>query len=255
MATLALFSARGGVGVSLLATNLGVALARQGGALLLDMHPGSGCDELLLDLEAKRPWTDLLSVAGELDPRHLELAASAHPSGLRVISAPSGWDDARDEAALGTLLASLAAMSPWLMLDLPPGLGRRNLDLLGCCHRALLVTTADPPALRSAARCAGALSATQRAKTGLVLNQITRRHPASPAEIADSLGLPLWAVLPTDPRAIGYQVNFGQPAALDRRSPYGRAVRSLAARLKRMTVSEMEERAQAPPQAAGVEGR
>jgi hypothetical protein len=47
------------------------------------------------------------------------------------------------------------------------------------------------------------------------------------------MGATLLAALPPDPRAVGYQVNFGQVCALDNRSAFGRAVSQLAGRLIR----------------------
>ena len=131
----------------------------------------------LLDLETKRSWADLLPVVGGLDARHLELAAAAHRSGLEVLAAPAGWEPPRDGAAPERLIRGLAALIPWLLLDLPSGLSASNVRVLERCDAALLISTADPPALRAAARAIQSLSPRLRERTGLALNQITSRHP------------------------------------------------------------------------------
>jgi Flp pilus assembly CpaE family ATPase len=72
------------------------------------------------------------------------------------------------------------------------------------------------------------LSEETRSRCALVFNQFTRAHPAHPPTVAASLGCPLAATLPVDPRAVGFQVSFGRPCVLDRNSRFGRGVARLA---------------------------
>jgi Flp pilus assembly CpaE family ATPase len=95
----------------------------------------------------------------------------------------------------------------------------------------LLVTTADPPALRCARRLLHSRPPAAHSRVGLVLNQFGRGQPASASEVAASLECPLLAAVPVDPRGVGYQVNFGRPCALDRQSALGRSMMALARRL------------------------
>lgn len=231
MKVVSVLSAKGGSGASLVATNLGVLLAGHSDCILVDLHPALGYDELLLDLTPERSWADLLPVAEELAPRHLELALVTHGSGLKFVSAPERWLGSLDGNNLLSLLESLAQQTAWLILDVPAGLEGITSYVLTISDVLLLVTTADPPALRAAGRLLKALPDGLVEKTRLVLNQVTRRHPAKPREVAASLGVALLATLPPDPRAVGYQVNFGRPCVLDRRSSLGRAISLLARKL------------------------
>jgi Flp pilus assembly CpaE family ATPase len=190
-----------------------------------------GCDDLLLNLRAERSWGDLLPVALELTRRHLALALVTHPSGLRLLGAPDRDHTRLDGQRVAALLEALATRFAWLVLDVPAVSVPLTASALPVTDALVLVTTADPAALRGAHRYLAGLPDGLRAKTGLVLNQITRQHPAQPGAVAASLGVPLLAVLPPDPRAVGYQVNFGQACALDRRSLLGLGVIGLADRL------------------------
>jgi Flp pilus assembly CpaE family ATPase len=96
----------------------------------------------------------------------------------------------------------------------------------------LIVTTLDPPALRSAKRIVSMLPDDLEPKSALVLNQVTKDHPAHPASIAASIGLPLTAVLPFDATAVARQVHFGAACVGDPQSAYGRAVEHLVVSLK-----------------------
>ncbi len=231
MTIISVLGAKGGCGASLVATNLGVFLAGQDDTLLVDLSPGVGCDDLLLDLAPVRSWVDLLPVATELNDRHLEITSVRHGSGLHLLQAPQGRLNEFDAGTFHSLLLALAEKFAWLLLDLPSGMGEITRVSLSISDVVLLVSTADPPALRAAQRLSGALLEGLKVKMGLVLNQITRRHPAKPQQVADSLAIPLLAALPPDPRGVGYQVNFGRPCALDGRSSLGRAINGLGRRL------------------------
>ena len=232
MPVLAVTGAKGGCGASLVATNLALALTPYGETLLVDMHVGDAGDDLLLDLLSERTWADLLPVASELTARHLELALQKHSSGLRFLAGPSK-PPVTNPNVVAELMIAVSSPFPWSVLDLPARPPRDAEPLMILADSILVVATADPPALRAAQRLLEAMDPAVRARARLVLNQFTRAHPAHPASIAAGLQVSLLTALPTDPRAVGFHVNFGRPCVLDRHSVFGRrlaaAARSLAA--------------------------
>lgn len=232
MAVLGIFSAKGGVGSSLLATNLGCSLSLSGEVALMDIHPGGGVDDLLLNLQPRHSWKELLPVAGEIQIRHWELACERHPSGMEFYAAPTSWTLDEKQNQLIKIIQTLNERVNWTLLDLPVGLNAINTTLLPLVSRAILITTADPIALRATKRLYDQLPVEVQSRTGLVLNQYTRRHPTKPRVLAEALGIELLATLPIDARAVGYQVNFGQVCVADVRSGYGRAVSAFADRLR-----------------------
>ena len=233
MTVIGILSAKGGVGASLVATNLGCALAGYGQTLLVDLNPGSGADDLLLNLSPQRSWADLLPVVKEISPKHLQLVIAQHASGLNFMRTPDVWLNDVDWLAAVQLLSYLADENEWLLLDMPSGRPTATQSVFSMMDIALVVTTADPPALRAVGRLINSLPVDLRDQSGLVVNQTTRRHPVSPAEIARSLEIPLLAALQPDPRAVGYQVSFGNPCVSDGRSRFGHGVVLLAARLRK----------------------
>lgn len=209
MGALGVIGAKGGVGTSWVAVSLGQLLAGQGSCLLLDSTPLVGCDDLLLDLDVDSSWAELLPVAAELRPRHVDLVAPIHRSGLRLLAAPKRATD----ADLGELVATLSALADVLVVDGDAGFGGRNQGWVAAVDLVILVTTLDPPALRSAQRMVDSTRSGQ-VPMGLIVNQWTQGHPADPVSLASSLELPLLGVLPFDPRAAFSRFNFGhqQPA-------------------------------------------
>jgi pilus assembly protein CpaE len=231
MSVCCIMGAKGGCGASLVATNLGVLLAQKGGCLLVDLHPYWGYDDLLLDLEADRAWMELLPVAAELNALHLALATARHPSGLLLLGVGEGVAAAVAPQGLETLIAALRGHFPWLLLDLSPYWLPAVETSMSAQDAFLLVSTPDPLALRAARRILARMAEESRKRTVLVLNQLDRRHPLQAQAVADSLGATLLGVLPPDPRAVGAQVNFGQPCVADARSSFGRGIAALAQRL------------------------
>lgn len=230
MGLLTVFSAKGGCGASLVATNLAVVLARSAPTILLDLHAHEGTDDLLLDHRCAHAWPELLPVASELTERQVELIAGRHASGLLLLAAPAQpADDPIRDPRTRPLLEALAQRYAWVVVDAPSGAWHPACAAVS--DSLLLVTSADPPALRCARRLLESRPSSGRGRVGLVLNQFGRGQPASAAEVAAALECPLLAAVPVDPRGAGYQVNFGRACALDGQSGLGRATAALARRV------------------------
>jgi Flp pilus assembly CpaE family ATPase len=237
MAVVGIHGAKGGCGVSLLATNLGISLAARESCLLIDLHAWLGYDDLLLDLPAERSWQDLLPVAGEVTQHHLDLTLAQHASGLWFLAAPDRGKHEPQRDSMTRLWKDLAGRFSWLLLDLPFVQNDVAHSAIPFIDVFLIVSTLDPPALRTAKRIMGLLPKELESKAALVLNQVTKDHPAHPASVAASIGLPLSAMLPLDPAAVGRQIHFGSACVGDPESSYGRAVGAFAARLRSEVVA------------------
>ena len=228
---LGVFSAKGGVGKSLVASNLGAVLAggHQLPTALIDLNAGLGSADLLLDLEPERSWSDLLPVVDELTQQHLNLAITKHKSGLHLLACPEFPDDqvkiTRDslEALLGAFRQEYAVT----LLDVPTGMGVINVSAFHLVDIALVLITPDAPALRATQSYLNSLSKHEK-PLGLILNQYGRGAPVSPKEIEAHFERRLYAILPVDQSAVWANVSYGQPCALRQRRGLGRALRNLS---------------------------
>ncbi len=231
MSVVSILGAKGGVGASLVATNLAMMLQGIDSAILVDLNLMSASDDLLLDLVPIRSWVDLLPVAGELDQRHIELAASIHERGLTFLAAPPAPPIASETERLPSLIRSLTRHFAWVVVDLeaaPGGLMRLGLaetDVL------LVVLTPDPPALRGARRLCEMLPTEALSRAGLVINQVGRFQPTDVEAIARALGCQLMGWLPRAPHLVADQVNFGRSVITDHGSSYTQQMAQLATRL------------------------
>lgn len=234
----ALSGAKGGVGRSLLAANLALAMALEGHrTALVDLAPA--CQAVLdmyLDLKPERTWGELLPVLDELAWRHLELVLTPHPGHpLYLLAAPrGGWDRATfPPEGVPALLDLLCSRFDAVVLDLPTVAHGLTLRVLDGVEVPLLVVTPDLPAVQNT-RCW--LENVGRAARGVhvLLNQHSRRAPMEPPEVEEYLGVPLLAVLPFDPQAAWQTVGLGWPFVTRSRRGLAAAVRGLAQRLLQM---------------------
>ena len=94
---IAVFSLRGGVGVSMLASNLAASLSQIWGTptVLVDLAFVNGQSALLLDLPLRNTWSDLAhSPANEMDMDLLNSVLLRHDSGVHVLASPRRPQDA-----------------------------------------------------------------------------------------------------------------------------------------------------------------
>ncbi len=85
-----IFSPKGGTGVTLLASNLGVSLAQSGSEQIAvcDLSPQAGDVVTYLDLTASYTLRDLIDNTPRLDLSFLEGVALSHPSGVKILASP-----------------------------------------------------------------------------------------------------------------------------------------------------------------------
>ncbi len=232
----ALFSLRGGAGVTTLAVNLAVAAAysRREPAALVDMAPLAGHAAIMLGLPSTGGLRKSLEKADTIGVETLRPYWQAHASGLQLLSSSLEPEEAGEisPSAVRPLVAALRQSFPFAFLDLPPILSQTTTATLDAADRVLLVLTPDVAALQSAAT---ALQAMSRAgvsdeRIWLVLN--TPGGPGlSPEAIAKALKRPLAAAIPYEPEMLP-AVNARRPLILSGSKSAGvQAMARLAAQI------------------------
>lgn len=235
-----IFSGKGGVGKTLLATNLAAAFAlgHRARTALIDLNPGNGTADLLLDLEPERSWADLRDVITELTPQHLQLAVTPYRPGLDLLASPPqiAWDQPLRTGGLASLLSAFREQYEAVLVDVPTGITGLAREALDEVDLRLILLTPDAPALRVTSRYLNSLG-TEGSPTGLVINQHTSGAAVTLAEIKDHLGKSLVGVLPIDPQGVWANVSYGEPCVLRKSSKLGAAIRNVSSRLLKMTKS------------------
>ena len=232
-----IFSSKGGVGKTLLATNLAVALGvgHHRKTILLDLNSGNGTADLLLDLNPERSWFDLISVIPELTPQHISLTVTKYRPGLDLMASPPEMitSEVLPKETLSLLLDNIKGEYDLVILDAPSCNDKAVSGALALSDIQLLVLTPDLPSLRSISRLLSALP-DKEMLIGLVINQYSPGAAMDPDQIKDHLGQALFGVLPMDPAGVWSNISYGEPCVLCKSSKLGKAIRTLSTQILRL---------------------
>ncbi len=178
--SIAITSGKGGVGKSLVAANLAVALGRAGRrVLLLDADLGLGDVAALLGIDAAHTVEAVLR--GECAVAD---ALVEGPEGIWIIGASTEgdtgfWQHARVSPAAVGALTELETVLDYIIVDTGAGVDDRVLDFATAADTGYLVVTPEPTAVADAyATLKVLLGRTMRGTAGLVVNMADNHEEA-----------------------------------------------------------------------------
>jgi len=227
--TVVVYSPKGGVGTTTIATNIAVAAAtrRPNRVVLLDLSLQFGGVATHLDLEPKQTISDVIRDEAALrEPELLRSYATRHESGLHVLAAPATPEAADLVTAdhvthiIGTLLEAYDAV----VIDAGSKLDDRILNAFEAAETIVLPVYPEMAALRAVHNLLDYLNeaGTMGAKSTFVLNNVFAGEILKTRDIEAALGTRVSLDLPYDPFLYLKAVNEGVPVVVG-------APRSLAA--------------------------
>ena len=234
----AVFSAKGGSGSSTVAANLAIELQRLSGrrTLLVDLDAELGEISLLLGMQPKFNFVDLLENFHRVDQGLLSSYIERHQSGVHLLSAPYTPDRAVGitEEQVRHALMYLRSAYDFVVVDVAKSFAPATVAAFEQADAALLISTVDLPSLRNIQRALPLLRRVMPHAEGavrLVVNRYNADDEISLKDVERTLGLPVFATLSNDYEAVMASINSGKPVVLNGKSPYSRDVRTLAKRL------------------------
>lgn len=215
-----IYSAKGGCGKTMIATNLAIALAGGGArrVCLIDLDLTLGDVALMLQLPPDRTIADAVPVADRIDETGLRTMVTSYCPGVDALLAPAVPTIAEQiNRELVTEILYLArSMYDYVVVDTPPVFSEHVLAALDSSHQYLLVATPAVTAMKNLRILLDTFDLLDYRKENrlIVLNRADPRLGVTPADIERVLRIPISNHIPMS-RDVSVSINKGVPIVLD----------------------------------------
>ena len=220
------FGPKSGVGTSVIAANLAIALRELvSRVILFEAHHDLGNQTTILGMAPDRH-------VGHALEGHLAAALLSHSSGIEVLLR-SPESEAITVAQLRALLREARGLAPYTVVDSAPRQDESFHALLEEADYLLMVTTPEITVLRHGERLLERAAAWGvLAKLGVVINRAESESAVEPAQLEALFGGRIVAQLPSAGRLVVDAANAGRPFIVDdAQHPLSQALYTLARRL------------------------
>jgi pilus assembly protein CpaE len=244
---LAIYSPKGGVGKTTLATNLAVGLnTDETPAVLVDTSLQFGDVAVFLNLQVKNSIADLSARAEELDQDVVEEVLIAHECGLRVLAAPPKPEMADEVKAdqVRKVLQFLKRTFAYVVVDTSSSMDDTTLAVLDVADLLVAVATPDIPAIKDARSLFDLLPVLGFPLENVlfVINKMDRRSGITAERVADNLKHQVDGEIPYDLRTVTDSINRGVPLLLgDKSRPPAKDILELMGTIKQRLMSQSRE--------------
>lgn len=212
---IALFSAKGGVGTTTLAVNMGAIAAASKSCVVVDADMPF-CDvAVMLGVEPRNGLADL--TGADLDTERLSNALATHSSGMRVLPGPP--DPARADAITAPTVTKvmdlLRGMVDLTIVDTTCAFDDATLAILESADEILLICSADLASVKNTkvAQATFKMLGIPEDRVHVVLNRMSNKSALGVGEIESQLG-PIEAVVPEE-EAFGRAGSAGELGVLE----------------------------------------
>jgi pilus assembly protein CpaE len=256
----AVFSPKGGVGTTTVATNIAVAQAQRkpDKVVLVDLNLGFGSVATHLNLDVRQSLADVIRDEPALrEPDLLRSYAIRHESGLNVLAAPPTPELAASVEAhhIEQLLETLVRQYDAIVIDAGSMIDERSMIVLDRADAVIVPFHPEMAALKAVRAMLDYLNenGSNASKTSFVVNNMFAREILRMRDVETALGTHVTLELPYDPFLYLKAINEGVPIV--RGAPRSIPAERLT-RLSAMAFNEDGEVAPATPpeKARGLTG-
>jgi pilus assembly protein CpaE len=211
--TIAVFSAKGGAGVSFFAANLAAAMSVP--TVLTDLNLQSGDAASFLGLEPKYSLTDFVQNRARLDDSLIASLVTPHSPHLSLVAAPLEAHEAEDikPEHVTEVLHLLSQRFQCVVMDLQHTFDPVTVAALDLTDEILVVMTLDIPGIRNTRRALKVFERLgySRGKIRVVVNRWSKNIDVELKKVEAHLDEQLIGFVPNDYAKVMNSINLGRP--------------------------------------------
>lgn len=187
-------SAKGGVGKTVTAINLGLALHQMGEEVII-LDGDVTASNLGLQLGFYGLPTKLQDVLNKkLNPYK---SIYTHSTGLKIIPSSINLDSIHTDVS--NLKNVLKQLNGIILVDSPPGLSKDSLSILRACNEVIVVTNPEIPTMTNAVKVIRISKEMKKKVLGIVVNRTTNsQYELTPSEIEIMCEVPILSKIPEE---------------------------------------------------------
>jgi pilus assembly protein CpaE len=211
-----IFAAKGGLGATTLAINLGVSMAErvEGKTLLVELDNRHSDIVTFLDLKPRYSIHDVIDNLGRMDESLLRGLLTRHASGLWTVPGPTRLERGQfsPDQVNGTV-ELLRSYFDHVLIDLRHDFDPGTVAALEASDVILFVTSLDVAALRSGAAALAAFRhlGLDSKKIKVVVMRDGTGDSVTVKHARNALGLPIYWRTPSDYQTVVASINAGRP--------------------------------------------
>ena len=218
---IAVCSAKGGVGRTVLTTNIAVTLASKGlKACILDGCFQFGDIHLALDLQPMFSINDVIEQLETIDSDNLWHYLNRHDSGLRILTAPTRpeYADLVTIKALDKITNLLLSKLNYLLVDTMSGLHEQTLFFMERADEIFIITDLEMATLKNTKMMLSVLDTLDlRHKVRIIVNRSTMQSVITTRDVPQILGQESIFYIPNDFEVVSKSMNIGLPFIIKNR--------------------------------------
>lgn len=233
---IAVCSAKGGVGKTLLSVNLAVALSKKNiQVTLVDGDFQFGDVSLAMDLHTTFSIKDVIEEINKLDEYSLANYLNRHESGVKVLAAPERpeYADLITQPIISKVLDLLLTQNDYVVVDNGVGLQDKSLSIIEKADHVLLVTNLEMTTLKNTKLMLETFDILGlRHKVQVVINRSTMESVIEATDVPEILGEENPLFIPNDFGIASQSLNIGVPFVINQgKTEIAKAVYKMAEQL------------------------